>query len=83
VLVHEPHVVEHQVHQTERGVDVHIAVGRARVDVGGIASRLEAALAASGLDDPVVRIVTVDSIDRHPETGKLRRVIALAGATPR
>jgi hypothetical protein len=36
---------------------------------------LRAALARAGLADPEVSVAAVPSLPRHPDTGKLRRVI--------
>ena len=71
-----PAVVEYQVRQTLRGADVSLLVNDG-VDIATseLAATLTTALHGAGLDDPHVNITTVDELDRHPVTGKLRRFI--------
>ena len=45
------------------------------VDLPRLRAGLRAALLRTGLADPEVDVDAVSSLPRHPETGKLRRVI--------
>lgn len=74
VMVRTPAVVECQVRQTERGIDV-AAVLDGQLDHAALAAALQQSLRAAGLPDPQVRVHAVDDIARHPETGKARRFI--------
>ena len=76
VFVTSPNVVDYQVHQTPRGVDV-AALGTCGLDVAGLRHRLTCALEKAGLADPQVTVRPVDSLDRHHQTGKLRRFVPL------
>jgi phenylacetate-coenzyme A ligase PaaK-like adenylate-forming protein len=71
-----PAVVEHQVRQTARGVDVDV-VASAGVDVVALEQALAGALGRAGLRDPGVRVRRVDGVPRHPRTGKVQRVVPL------
>ncbi len=44
-------------------------------DLAPLGERLRTALARTGLADPDVTVEAVAALPRHPETGKLRRVI--------
>jgi phenylacetate-coenzyme A ligase PaaK-like adenylate-forming protein len=74
VLGIDPRLSEYQVRQTPDGAEI-LAVGTP--DTAVLAGSLTAALRRLGLPDPQVRIRTVDRIQRHEATGKLRRFIAL------
>jgi phenylacetate-CoA ligase len=76
VLVQAPDVVEYQVHQTATGVDV-TAVADRGLDVDALRDRLTAALAGAGLPRPEVSVRAAPSLQRHRETGKLRRFVPL------
>jgi phenylacetate-coenzyme A ligase PaaK-like adenylate-forming protein len=69
-------VAEYQVLQTERGAEV-LAVAASEADLADLGRRLAAALAAAGLAEPRVAVRRVDQIERHRETGKLRRFVPL------
>jgi phenylacetate-coenzyme A ligase PaaK-like adenylate-forming protein len=79
VLVKTPQVVEYQVRQTRRGIDLAVVVND-RLDEAELGSRLRSSLTGAGLPDPQVDIRAVDpsDIERHPATGKTRRFIPLA-----
>jgi hypothetical protein len=47
------------------------------LDLGDIARRLEGALAEAGVETPIVAVRAVESLERHRETGKLRRFVPL------
>ncbi len=74
VLLACPGVVDYLVTQTPRGVAV-LALTERDVDVPRLMADLRAALLRTGLADPEVQAEAVSSLPRHPETGKLRRVI--------
>jgi hypothetical protein len=74
VLVRLPEVLEYQVRQTERGIDVDVV---ASGPVPTLAASLGAALAEAGLPEPRVRLRTVARIDRDPTTAKLRLFVPL------
>jgi phenylacetate-coenzyme A ligase PaaK-like adenylate-forming protein len=79
VLGEEPRIAEYQVRQTERGADV-LVCPLTPLDLGDlreIARRLERALAEAGVEAPSVAVRAVESLDRHRETGKLRRFVPL------
>ena len=71
-MVKSPHVVEYQVRQTDRGVDV--AVGpTARSICKGLPTRSKAACERPAW----CGVRKVSLISRHPATGKTRRFIPL------
>jgi hypothetical protein len=75
VLVKTPEVSDYQVRQTARGIEV---TAQAEVGLETEALRLEliASLASAGLRDPEVEVRAVPVLERHADTGKLRRFIA-------
>jgi len=77
VLGEEPRIAEYQVRQTERGADV-LVCPLGELDLGDIARRLEGALAEAGVEQPIVAVRAVEGLDRHRETGKLRRFVPLS-----
>ena len=74
VLSRYPSVPDHQVRQTERGIEVLVA--GAGAPPAGLEPDLRSALAAAGLPDPEVRVVAVAAIPRSP-LGKRLRFVAL------
>jgi phenylacetate-coenzyme A ligase PaaK-like adenylate-forming protein len=76
VLVKEPGVTDYQVRQTACGMDLAV-LASAAIDREAIAAALRAALAAAGLRDPEVVVRAVPALERHPETGKVRRFLSL------
>ncbi len=79
VMVHHPTVREHQVRQTTDGIEVAV-VWAGTPPAGateGIANELRTALERAGLAGGVVSVRPVDTIERHPLTGKTRRFIPL------
>jgi phenylacetate-CoA ligase len=74
VLLTHPGVVDYVVTQTPCGVAV-LALTERDVDLTRIREDLRAALRRAGLACPEVHVEAVTSLPRHPETGKLRRVI--------
>jgi len=74
VLLTDRCVIDYQVFQTARGVDVD-ALTTASADFESLESDLRAALRRCGLVDPVVNIRPVEALTRDAATGKLRRVV--------
>lgn len=74
VFVTTPEVLDYQVRQTPGGVDVD-ALARHPLDLSALRDRLTGALEQAGLAEPEVAVRLVESLDRHPETGKLRRFV--------
>jgi phenylacetate-CoA ligase len=74
VLLARPEVIDYQVRQTTGGVAVSAMLERG-LDLDLLRRDLGAALRRAGLADPQVQVDAVASLPRHPETGKLRRVI--------
>ena len=75
-MVKAPHVVEYQVRQTDRGVDVAV-VTDGPVDLQGLADAIEGGLRKAGVVQATAAVRKVSVISRHPETGKTRRFIPL------
>ena len=75
-ILRAPDVLDHQVRQTALGVDVDV-LATGDVDTDDLQVRIAAALADAGLDRPVVAVRSVVDLGRHPETGKLARVVPL------
>jgi phenylacetate-CoA ligase len=73
-LLAHPDVLDYQARQTARGVIVHVLLER-ETSLAPLRERLRAALAQAGLADPEVTVDAVAALPRHPQTGKLRRVI--------
>lgn len=76
VMVKTPAVIEYQVRQTKRGIDVGVVLD-GQLDHAALTASLQQSLRTAGLPDPQVRVHTLDDIARHPETGKTRRFIPL------
>jgi phenylacetate-coenzyme A ligase PaaK-like adenylate-forming protein len=74
VMVKEPRVTDYQVRQTPRGMEVAV-LASAPLDTAGLRGALCAALSGAGLRDADVVVSTVAALERHPETGKVRRFI--------
>jgi phenylacetate-CoA ligase len=74
VLGTDPHISEYQVIQTATGADI-LAVGNP--DVDSMTAAVVSAMRRHGLADPEVRIRTVDRLERHAASGKLKRFVAL------
>lgn len=78
VLVQHSDLIEHQVHQTVRGLDVAVVVADDRVAaLDAIGAELRAALAGAGLRHAEVTVRAVPAIEREATSGKIRRVVAL------
>ena len=75
VLVKTPAVSDYQVRQAGRGIDVRV-LAAAPVDLERLRRELRSALSAAGLPHPEVAVHAVQALERHPETGKLRRFVS-------
>jgi phenylacetate-coenzyme A ligase PaaK-like adenylate-forming protein len=76
VLVKTPEVSDYQVRQTARGIEVW-AQAEAAFEIDPLRRKLISSLAAAGLRDPEVIVRAVPVLERHEDTGKLRRFIAV------
>jgi phenylacetate-coenzyme A ligase PaaK-like adenylate-forming protein len=76
VLVKQPAVTDYQVRQTEHGLVLGV-LAVAAVDLDALRTTLRAALADAGLPDAEVEVRRVDALERHRETGKVRRFLHL------
>ena len=74
VLASSAPVTEHQVRQTERGIDVAV-VAAPDLDQTALTAALAGTLRRAGLPDPEVTLHAVAAIPRHPDTAKTRRFI--------
>jgi len=74
VLGTDPHIVEYQVLQTEAGADVLVV---ATGDPQSLVPALVSALQRHGIADPSIRIRTVETLERHQASGKLKRFVPL------
>jgi len=77
VMVRSPAILDYQVRQTPRGIDVD-TLAVVPVDCAHLADQLSRALAEAGLHDPAVTVRLVDRLERLPDTGKVRRFLPLA-----
>jgi len=76
VFTKAPAIREYQVRQTERGVAADLVVDGA-LDTAAVARSVETSLRAAGVPDPRAEVRVVSAVERHPETGKVRRFIPL------
>jgi phenylacetate-coenzyme A ligase PaaK-like adenylate-forming protein len=76
VLVKSPQILDYQVRQTPHGIKVD-AIAADAADTQALSGRVAEALARAGLSQPQVSIRIVDDLQRHQQTGKLRRFIPL------
>ncbi len=77
VLLGAAAVSDYQVRQTARGIDVCVQADGVP-GLGPLRGELTAALARAGLRNPEVTVRAVAALERHPQTGKLRRFIPAA-----
>jgi phenylacetate-CoA ligase len=80
VLVRWPEVVDYQVHQTRRGIDVS-ALATDALDDDALRERLAYALREAGVIGAEVTMRRVETLPRDHATGKLRRFVPLAAAS--
>ena len=69
-------IEEYQVVQTEKGGKVRL-VCNGEPDKEEIVSSIKQQLIKYGLKDPEVKVEIIDALPRHPETGKVKRFVAL------
>jgi phenylacetate-coenzyme A ligase PaaK-like adenylate-forming protein len=69
-------IEQYQVHQTPRGARIGV-IATGSIDVAALKQELVDALAKAGLADAEIEIDLVGALERHKETGKLRRFIPL------
>jgi phenylacetate-coenzyme A ligase PaaK-like adenylate-forming protein len=75
-LGQNPDIAEYQVLQTRDGAKISVVASGA-VDIATLRRQIVEGLAASGLHDAQIEINRVDSLERHKETGKLKRFVPL------
>jgi phenylacetate-coenzyme A ligase PaaK-like adenylate-forming protein len=73
-LGQNPDIAEYQVFQTRVGAKIGI-VASGPIDIATLRRQIVDGLAASGLHDAQIEINLVNSLERHKETGKLKRFI--------
>jgi phenylacetate-coenzyme A ligase PaaK-like adenylate-forming protein len=76
-LAAKPEIVEYQVRQTARGVEVAVVSGSV-IDLRAMEQTIAAALSRLGVDAPTVTVTRVQTLERH-ESGKLKRFVPLTG----
>ena len=69
-------IEQYQVHQTEHGARIGV-IAAGKIDTAALKQDLIAALAKAGLANAEIDIQCVDELERHKETGKLRRFVPL------
>ena len=72
-----PEVFEYQVQQTQHGVNILIRSTKP-IQLDETQQEIISGLSLLGLSDPEVVVNEVDYIERHRETGKLRRFVPLS-----
>jgi len=75
-LGQNPNIAEYQVHQTPSGASIGL-VSTGPVDTAALRQALVDGLAKAGLQNAQIEIDLVDHLERHKETGKLRRFVPL------
>lgn len=75
-LGQHPMIEQYQVHQTPNGARITV-IARGDVDVAQLQTDIVSALESRGLVNPDVVIVLADALERHKETGKMKRFIPL------
>jgi phenylacetate-coenzyme A ligase PaaK-like adenylate-forming protein len=73
-LASDVRIAEYQVRQTAGGAEIDVVADPA-VDCDALARRIRDGLAEAGLSEPVVRVSRVDTLERNPVTGKLKRFV--------
>jgi phenylacetate-CoA ligase len=83
VMLQSTEIVDYQARQTVHGVQVD-ATAAGTANTQALHGRLAEALAHAGLSQPEVSVRIVDHLQRHQQTGKLRRFLPLppANRTP-
>ena len=75
-LGQHPDIAEYQVVQTEDGAKIGV-VAAGPIDIAALRRELVDGLAKSGLSHAQIEIDLLDRLERHKETGKLKRFIPL------
>ncbi|MEH6545318.1 MAG: hypothetical protein V7701_02745 [Sneathiella sp.] len=73
-LGQHPHIEEYQIQQTKTGAIISVVCAGV-VDQNLLKSDIETALIALGMSAPEIIVNFVEAVQRHKETGKLRRFI--------
>ena len=76
VLVKTPEVIDYQLRQTTRGVEI-VAVVTGELDAHVLCRRAAAALVEAGLPDAEVSLTQTGTLPRDHRTGKLQRVVPI------
>jgi len=76
VLGQVKEIEEYQIIQTNSGADIKI-VCSGKIDLDLISKKISKNLISEGLTDPKLNFEVVSTLPRHPETGKVKRFIAL------
>ena len=74
-------IVEYQVLQTANGVEVLLRTSE-EIDAPALAAKLTTVLGRLGLRNASPAITLVDHIERHPQSGKIKRFVPLRGEVP-
>jgi phenylacetate-coenzyme A ligase PaaK-like adenylate-forming protein len=72
-------IAQYQVRQTEHGARIGV-IAAGKIDLAALKQELVAALGKAGLANAEIELQCVDELERHKETGKLRRFIPLKPA---
>ena len=75
-LGQDPMIEQYQVRQTERGAQIGV-IARGDLDLDRLRADVVEALESHGLANPEITIALVDALERHKETGKMKRFIPL------
>jgi phenylacetate-CoA ligase len=83
VMLQSTEIIDYQARQTAHGIQVD-ATAAGTANTQALRGRLAEALAHAGLSQPDVSVRIVDDLQRHQQTGKLRRFLPLppANRTP-
>lgn len=69
-------VCDYQIYQTEGGIKL-LLITEGETDDAKLSKDLAQKMTKQGLKNPTVTIETVNELNRHPETDKLKRVVSL------
>ena len=76
VLGQDKEIEEYQITQTPNGAEIKI-VGSDKIDKDLLYKKIKGNLEGEGLKNPEIKFEPVQSLPRHPETGKVKRFIPL------
>lgn len=76
VLYAIPQIEEYQIFQTKEGADIHV-IAHGSINIKTIQQQLERTFQKRGFLNPILHVEAVNKLQRHPETGKLRRFVPL------